>query len=119
MTAPTAAPALKAVLHVSEADRLAHALANAENLRAARPDAEIRLVLNGGAVTAVQGQNKVTEKLGQALAAGLKVQLCRNALKAQGMELDGNTLPDGMEVVPAGVLALAEAQQDGFAYIKV
>lgn len=110
-------PTLKLVLHVSEAGQLAHALANAENFRAAVPDGEVRLVLNGGAVTAVQGHNKVTEKLMQAVTAGLKVQLCHNALKAQ--EIDEVTLPARLEVVPAGIVALAQAQQEGFAYVKV
>lgn len=76
-------------------------------------------MLNGGAVTAIQGDNKVTERLAQALKAGVTVQLCRNALKAQGMELDENLLPDHMEIVPAGIVALAQAQHEGFAYVKV
>lgn len=107
---------LKVVLHVSDCATLAHALANAGNLQAARPDTQIRLLLNGPAVTAVQGQNSMTARLGQLMAAGVTVQLCRHALRAQ--QIDEASLPAGLEVVPAGIVALAEAQAAGWAYIK-
>ncbi|WP_261663116.1 DsrE family protein [Deinococcus sp. Marseille-Q6407] len=109
--------ALKVVLHVSDPANLNHALANAENLWAARPGAAARLVLNGQAVTALQGHNKVTARLAAATRQGLEVQACHNALEAY--EIDQASLPSGVTVVPAGVVALAEAQAAGFAYIRV
>jgi Uncharacterized conserved protein len=43
-------------------------------------------------------------------------QVCHNALKEHHVE--PTALSDFANVVPAGVVALAEAQRDGFAYIK-
>ncbi|WP_380082978.1 DsrE family protein [Deinococcus lacus] len=73
----------------------------------------------GTAALAVQGSSKVTARLAKAMEAGVTVQLCHNALVAQGMESEGAALPSGMQVVPAGVVALAEAQAEGWAYIRV
>ncbi|MFC6591963.1 DsrE family protein [Deinococcus lacus] len=67
----------------------------------------------------MQGSSKVTARLAKAMEAGVTVQLCHNALVAQGMESEGAALPSGMQVVPAGVVALAEAQAEGWAYIRV
>ncbi|WP_202583307.1 DsrE family protein, partial [Tetragenococcus halophilus] len=44
--------------------------------------------------------------------------LCRNALKGHALLEHANLKTITHEVVPAGVVALAEKQQEGYAYIR-
>ena len=48
--------------------------------------------------------------------AGVEFQACRNALDEK--QIPVNSLAPFVKVVPAGVISLAEAQAEGFAYIK-
>ena len=107
---------LKLVLHVDQADYWPSAFGNLNNLTRDYPDAEIRVVANGAGIYAFVGQSDLREKFDQFAANGVTFQVCRNALKEHHVE--PTTLPDYATVVPAGVVALAEAQRDGFAYIK-
>lgn len=107
---------LKLVLHVDQADHWPAAFGNLNNMTRDYPDAEIRVVANGAGIYAFVGQSDLLEKLDKFAAEGVNFQVCHNALKEHHIEL--TALPDYADVVPAGVAALAEAQRDGFAYIK-
>ena len=107
---------LKLVLHVDQADHWPAAFGNLNNLTRDYPDAEIRVVANGAGIYAFVGQSDLREKFDQFAANGVTFQVCRNALKEHHVE--PTALPDFANVVPTGVVALAEAQRDGFAYIK-
>jgi intracellular sulfur oxidation DsrE/DsrF family protein len=107
---------LKLVLHVDQADHWPAAFGNLNNLTRDYPDAEIRVVANGAGIYAFVGQSDLREKFDQFAANGVTFQVCHNALKEHHVE--PTALPDFANVVPAGVVALAEAQRDGFAYIK-
>jgi intracellular sulfur oxidation DsrE/DsrF family protein len=107
---------LKLVLHVDQADHWPAAFGNLNNLTRDYPDAEIRVAANGAGIYAFVGQSDLREKFDQFAANGVTFQVCRNALKEHHVE--PTALPDFANVVPAGVVALAEAQRDGFAYIK-
>lgn len=107
---------IKLVLHVDQADHWPAAFGNLNNLTRDYPDAAIRVVANGAGIYAFVGQSDLREKLDKFAAEGVRFQVCRNALKEHHIE--SVALPNHAEVVPAGVVALAEAQRDGFAYIK-
>ena len=107
---------LKVVLHVSEADRWHAALGNLANIVQHAPQPETRVVVNGSAVYVLQGQHNQLEHMAKAAAKGVAFQVCRNSLRAHDIPEDA--LPDWATVVPGGVIALAEAQRNGFAYIK-
>lgn len=107
---------LKLVLHVDQADHWPAAFGNLNNVTRDYPDVEIRVVANGAGIYAFVGQSDLREKFDQFAATGVTFQVCHNALKEHHVE--AATLPDYANVVPAGVVALAEAQHDGFAYIK-
>ncbi|MCK2185183.1 hypothetical protein [Halomonas getboli] len=95
---------LRVLLHAPTADGLARARRNARNLLNARPEAEVLIVANGAAVAAALAEPDATDE---------RLRLCRNSLKAQGLEN-----PDGIAEVDAAVVTLAELQMDGWAYIR-
>lgn len=107
---------LNVVLHVSEADRWHAALGNLANLSALDDRPEVRVVVNGSAVYVLQGQHDQLGHMAKAAAAGVTFQVCRNSLRAHG--IPESALPEWAAPVPNGVLALAGAQRDGFAYIR-
>ncbi|GAA5534014.1 DsrE family protein [Deinococcus aluminii] len=107
---------LKLVLHVDQADRWPAALTNLANLTRDYPDADVRVVANGAGVYAFLGDTDLLGKMRQASEHQVRFEVCANALHEHA--IDPGQLPDWAQVVPAGVVALAEAQQGGYAYIK-
>ncbi len=104
MTASTSRPPLRLVIHAPTAAALDRARRNAANLLKARPDAEIRIVANADAVApALDRPDPPTDPL---------LRLCGNTLAKLGRTADGLT------VVEAGVLEIAEAQAAGWGYMR-
>lgn len=95
---------LRVLLHAPTAEALARARRNAKNLSNARPDAEILIIANAGAVPSALATSDVTDPL---------VRICRNSLTAQGLENTSNLVE-----VEAAVVTLAELQTEGWAYIR-
>ncbi|AWU97623.1 hypothetical protein DM194_25325 (plasmid) [Azospirillum ramasamyi] len=103
MTLPLNGP-LRLVIHAPTPAALERARNNARNLLKARPDAEIRIVVNAGAVAAaLDGPDAETDRL---------LRVCGNTLAKTGRTAEGLT------VVPAGVLDIAEAQAEGWGYMR-
>ena len=107
---------LKLVLHVDQADHWPPALANLDNLTRDYPAAQIRVVVNGAGIYAFVGRSDLLERLEKTASKGVTIQVCHNALNEHHVE--STALPAFVMVVPAGVVALAEAQEEGFAYVK-
>ncbi|MBB3140475.1 DsrE family protein [Halomonas organivorans] len=95
---------LRVLLHAPTAESLSRARRNARNLQRARPEAEVLIVANGGAVAAALAEPDDTDD---------RLRLCRNSLVAQGLDN-----PKGLTEVEAAVVTLAELQTDGWAYIR-
>lgn len=104
---------MKAVFHIDESDKWAHALANLTNFLAEVPDAQLVLVANGEAITGYTDARLRTKM--QALSQ-VSFHACQNSMNAH--QLTTADLPDYAVVVPAGVVDLAQLQADHFAYIK-
>jgi intracellular sulfur oxidation DsrE/DsrF family protein len=116
---PPAAPAprpLRIVLHVSDPDGWPPALSNARNLAAQHPEIRVRIVTDGGGVYGLQGANDLTALMAAVAGSSVQFEACRNALDEK--KIAPSALPPFVKVVPAGVIALAQAQADGFAYVK-
>jgi intracellular sulfur oxidation DsrE/DsrF family protein len=115
---PARAPkrALKIVFHVSDADGWAAAFSNVRNMTVLDPQAKLRVVADGGGVYMLAGANDMTPLFARYVAAGVEFQACHNALTEK--KIPGASVPAGVKVVPAGVIALAESQYEGYAYIK-
>jgi intracellular sulfur oxidation DsrE/DsrF family protein len=113
---PEIPPDFKVVLHVAEPDRWPETLSNLSNLAQEWPQAQLRVVVDGSAVLALQGENHVTKELAKVVSAKVQVQVCPNALRDQGV--DPATIPAYAHTALGGVVALVVAQHDGFAYVK-
>jgi uncharacterized protein len=113
--APATRP-LKIVLHVSDPDGWPPALSNAKNLAAQHPEIRVRIVTDGGGVYGLQGTNDLTALMATVAKGGVQFEACHNALDEK--RIAPSSLPPFVKVVPAGVIALAQAQADGFAYVK-
>ena len=115
---PTPDPSLafKVVLHVATPDGWPFALSNLAHLTQSYPLAEVLCVVDGTGVYTLQGTNDLTAKMATVFAAGARLQVCGAAL--QEHQIDPATLPAYAEIVAGGVVALVEAQQAGFAYVR-
>jgi hypothetical protein len=117
---PTAVPGarrpLKIVFHVSDADGWGPAFSNVRNMVAQHPDAKLRVVVDGSGVYMLGGGNDMTPLFAKYAADGVEFQACHNALGEK--RIDPASVPSGVKIVPAGVVALAESQREGYAYIK-
>lgn len=93
------------VIHAPEPEALVRARNNARNLLKAAPGARCEIVVNAGGVAAALDQpDPETDVL---------LRICGNTL-----ERTGRSAPEGLTVVGAAVLHLAERQRDGWQYIR-
>ena len=78
---------------------------------------ELWLIANGGGVEHFVKKDSEFRKWAEELAARkLKIRVCANAMAEHG--LSHAELWPMCEVVPAGLVALVELQERGFAYVK-
>jgi intracellular sulfur oxidation DsrE/DsrF family protein len=106
----------KVVLHAAEVENWPYVLSNLKNLTQEWPQAQLRVVVDGSAVTSLQGANNLTTELAQLAEAGVQLQVCPNALHEHGIE--PGTIPTFAQTNLGGVVALVLAQHEGFAYVK-
>lgn len=107
---------LRIVLHVSEAGGWPRALSNARNLAQKYPALKVLVIADGDGIYGYQGSNDLVSLMATTAQAGVSYQACHNALDEK--KIAPSSLPPFVKVVPSGVIALAEAQADGYAYIK-
>ena len=113
---PTIAPDFKVVLHAAEVQHWPYVLSNLRNLTQEWPQAQLRVVVDGSAVTSLQGANTLTAAFAQLAGAGVQLQVCPNALHEHG--IDPGTIPTFAQTSLGGVVALVLAHQEGFVYVK-
>ena len=112
----------RAVFHVDldDAKIFGLALANIGNLLRAIPEKHYDLVLvcNGPAVQLLHTDQVAAfrDDIWSLQQARVSFKVCRNALNR--FNIDPENLIEGCEIIPAGIVALIELQQDGYAYIK-
>jgi uncharacterized protein len=109
-------PDFKVVLHAAEVENWQFVLSNVRNLTTEWPRARLRVVVDGSAVTALQGENNLTIELGTLAAQGVVVQICPNALHEH--DINPATVPTYAQTTLGGVVALVLAQHEGYAYVK-
>jgi uncharacterized protein len=113
---PTIPADFKVVLHAAEVQNWPYVLSNLRNLTQEWPQAQLRVVVDGSAVTSLQGTNNLTTEFAQFAEAGVQLQVCPNALREHG--IDPATIPAFAQTSLGGVVALVLAQHEGFAYVK-
>ncbi len=112
----------KVVFHINLPDEVAfnQGLNNITNLLKSIPGKEndIIMLFNGPAVNLVAGNasEPFHERIKVLHGQGVRFQACRNAL--QKFEVDPGSLIEECEIIPAGITAIIELQNAGFAYIK-
>lgn len=114
---------MKICFHVDENSRWQVALANVRNtfnyFKENKLEGEIVVIANAEAVVYLSKDHiaeAMCEELDHFISEGVAFFACRNALK--GNMIEESRLVKGVEVVPAGIIALAEKQGEGFAYIR-
>lgn len=114
---------MNVLFHIDESSRWNMALGNIQNMIRYMEDQtisyQIELVANGPAVCELQ--DSVSEKLGLKeslcfLSPKIRICACRNAL--MGNHITPGRLLPFVDIVPAGVVEIAQRQEDGFSYIK-
>ncbi|MBD7994613.1 hypothetical protein H9639_04815 [Arthrobacter sp. Sa2CUA1] len=100
------------VLHASnEPADVERALAAAETLRTKGLPAHVRIIVNGAALDGLTGTEPVS------LPPDTEVEACLVGMGKRGITT--NQLRPAVRTVPAAVAALAQAQFDGAAYIRL
>lgn len=102
---------MKVIFHVDEMERWDLTLKNVHNFLTEVPDVCVEVLVNAEAVKIFENVNDLKQVPDKA-----KIMVCRNALKAHHIR-EEDLAPD-IQVVPAGVVWLAERQHAGFAYIR-
>jgi intracellular sulfur oxidation DsrE/DsrF family protein len=113
---PAVPPDFRVVLHAAQEQHWLYILSNLKNLTHEWPRARLRVVVDGSAVTSLQGENNLTAELGELVAKGVELQVCPNALREH--QIDPATIPAFAQTSLGGVVALVLAHQEGFVYVK-
>lgn len=112
----------KAVFHVDQNEEpvMNLALNNVINLLKAIPEEKHNLIVlfNGPAAKLVAWDGVVVflERIKDLKAEGVRFQVCKNAMER--FEITEDQIIEECEIIPAGIVALIDFQNGGFAYIK-
>ncbi len=117
---PQASVRPKVVLQMSESDpaKWNLALNNARNIQndLGAANVDVELVAYGPGIGMLKADSIVGNRIGEALAAGVKVVACENTMQAQKLTKDD--MLGKIAYVPAGVVEIMQRQQQGWAYIR-
>lgn len=110
----------KVVFQVSDGDapRWNLALNNVKNVQddLGKDRVEVEIVAYGWGSGMLKMDSVVGNRVGEAVAAGVRVVACKNTMKLQKLTRD-DMLP-ALSYVPAGVVELMRRQREGYAYIR-
>ena len=110
----------RVVMQVSDNDpaKWNLALNNAKNIQTdlGAGNVDIEIVAYGPGIDMLKADSIVGNRVGEAMAAGVKVVACENTMRNQKIAKD-DMLPK-VDYVMAGVVELMQKQQQGWAYIR-
>lgn len=110
----------RVVIQVSDAEpaKWNLALNNARNIQTdlGSANVDIEIVAYGPGIGMLKSDSVVGNRVEEAGKAGVKVVACENTMRAQ--KLTQADMLSGIGYVPAGVVALMQRQQQGWAYIR-
>lgn len=91
---------------------------NANNYLNALPEAQFQLhvVANGAGATLFTGHADLHELAAALMKRDVRFKVCANALREH--EIPFESIWQGCEIVPAGLVEIVHLQRKGFAYIK-
>ena len=110
----------RVVMQVSDSDpgKWNLALNNARNLQSdlGASNVEIEIVVYGPGIGMLKAESVVGNRIGEALASGVKVAACENTM--HGQKLTKDDMLNGIGYVQAGVVEIMRKQQEGWAYVR-
>jgi intracellular sulfur oxidation DsrE/DsrF family protein len=110
----------KLVMQVSDGDAAKWNLAlnNAKNVQVdlGATNVDIEIVAYGPGIGMLKADSVVGNRVGEALASGVKVVACENTM--HGQKLTKADMLGGIGYAPAGVVEIMQKQQQGWAYIR-
>lgn len=116
----TATPQNRVVFHLSEGDAAIwkQAFNNIRNVQKSfsRGNVAVALVINGNAIGVARADSAFAESLSEAVASGIEVIVCENAMKERNLKRDD--MHKKLAYTPIGTLDIMKKQQEGWAYIK-
>ncbi|TMH68605.1 MAG: hypothetical protein E6H48_04770 [Betaproteobacteria bacterium] len=114
------AAANKVVVQVSDADpaKWNLALNNVRNLQAdlGAKNVDIEIVAYGPGIGMLKADSVVSNRIGEALGAGVKIVACENTMR--GQKLNQPDMLEGIGYVKAGVVEIMQRQQQGWTYLR-
>lgn len=114
--APDVPDDFKVVLHAAEEQNWAYVLSNLDNLTAEWPQASLRVVVDGSAVYTLASDNDLSSHLADLAGKGVEVHVCPNALKEH--KIDPSEIGSYAMTNLGGVVALVQAANQGYVYVK-
>ena len=110
----------RVVIQVSDADagKWNLALNNARNLQTdlGAANVDIEIVAYGPGIGMLKADSVVGNRVGEALAAGVKVVACENTMRGQKLAKDD--MLNGIGYVGAGVVEIMRRQQEHWTYLR-
>jgi len=79
-------------------------------------NADIEVVAYGPGINMLKFESTVTERVDEAIKAGVAIVACENTMRAQ--KLGKSDMMSSIGYVPAGVIEIIRKQNEGFAYIR-
>lgn len=110
----------KVVMQVSDGDAAKWNLAlnNAKNVQVdlGAANVDIEIVVYGPGIGMLKADSVVGNRVGEALASGVKVVACENTM--HGQKLTKADMLGGIGYASSGVVEIMQRQQQGWAYIR-
>jgi uncharacterized protein len=110
----------KVVIQVSDNDEAKWNLIlnNAKNLQSAlgKDNVDIEIVAFGPGINMFKMESTVGNRVSDARASGVKVEICENTMKA--MKLAHADMLDNVGYVPGGVVEIMQRQKQGWTYLR-
>ncbi|MGI6678920.1 MAG: hypothetical protein ACOX2Q_07660 [Dehalobacterium sp.] len=106
----------KGLLHIDESKKWNLLLTNVENTLKSGEEVELVVVANAEAVRDLAQEGDLRDRIQRQNDQGVTFAACRNALISNNIDI--HSLPEFVEIVPAGIVELIKRQMGGFCYIK-
>ncbi|WP_022854479.1 DsrE family protein [Thermodesulfatator atlanticus] len=111
---------LKLVIHVPESTRYKVALKMGINFlktKAQNEELLARVLVNAQGITVLlELDDEMLNLMEDFKSRGGEIHFCKNAMKA--FNVPEEKVPEGCYIVPAGIRALVEWQEEGFRYVR-
>lgn len=115
-----AADKSRMVIQVSENDPASWNLAlnNAKNIQkdVGKDNVDLEIVAFGPGVSMLKVDSEVSNRVDEAIDAGVQVVACQNTMRNQKLNKEDMNAKIGY--VPAGVVEIMQRQQQGYAYLR-